>query len=191
MSEVATGEQTESQEADASTESADVPATPQFDEATWKKKLAGKDQALTTAQSRANAEKARADELERKIAGYEQANLSEVERLQQERDQLRAEATSAKAEAARERLSRKFPLAADLLGDALPNDEDRVAEIEGRLKAAAAEPESDPRVDPNNPRANPPRVPRTPTLGDAKDVLAKAADTYFQGQAEWGSTNPR
>jgi hypothetical protein len=44
VSEVVSENAAESQEVDASSESVEAPATPAFDEATWKKRLSGKDQ---------------------------------------------------------------------------------------------------------------------------------------------------
>lgn len=145
--------------------------TPSFDETTWKKRLAGKDQALTAAQQARKAAEAELEQLRQWKAEKEQADMTEVERLKLERDQAKSEAEQAKAEAQRASLARKFPLTFDLLGDAMPADEVRLAEIEARLKADEESDEPAPRIDPNNPRRTAPRSgPRT-----KEDIIAEMA----------------
>lgn len=164
----------ESQETEGA-ETPEAPATPAFDEATWKKRLAGKDQALTTAQKERDALKAQLAELSKWKAEKEQADLSEVERLQLQIQNLEKERETAVREAKAVRLAKEYPLAVDLLGDqATSFDEARLAEINARL-AQEAEDESAPRVDPNTPRRNPPRPKSERTVDDILDDLRKEA----------------
>ena len=175
---------------DASTESDETPATPAFDEATWKKRLAGKDQALTAAKREAEAAKAEAAALSKWKAELEQANMTELQKLQAERDRLAEEAASARAEAAAIRLASQYPLAAEILGDDLAKfDEVRVAEINGRLaKERAEESEPESRTDTNNPRRSVPKPP-------ARDLAAIKADLTAMGnpwaESTFQSTNTR
>ena len=173
-------------------ESADAPVTPDLDVTTWKKRLAGKDQALTAAQRERDAIKAERDALSAWKAEQEQANMTELQKLTAERDRLAAEATQARAEANAARLSAKYPLAADFLGDDLAKfDEVRVAEMNGRLaKEQADESEPEPRVDANNPRRAVPKAP-VPDLDTAKAALVAAGNPFAQEGDGWGSTNPR
>ena len=169
------------------------PATPVVDEATWKRRIAGKDQALTAAQRERDAIKAERDALSQWKAEQEQANMTELQKAQAERDNLRAEAAAAKAEAAAIRLGAKYPLAAELLGDDLSKfDETKVAEINGRLaKEAAAEsaaPEA--RIDPNSPRRSVPKPP-TDDLDGALAALKAQTGAFYTGDDSWGSTNRR
>jgi hypothetical protein len=157
-------------------------ATPSIDEATWKRRIAGKDQALTAAQRERDAIKAERDELSRWKAEQEQANMTELQKVQAERDRLAAEAAAAKAEAAAAKLARQFPLAAEFLGDDLSKfDEVRVAEFEGRLVAQKQESESEnePRIDSNSPRRTPPAKAPANDLDAAKAALVAAGNPFF------------
>jgi len=166
---VAEQESTESQETE-STEDAATTATPDAELATLRKRLSGKDQALTASQQRAAALEAEAAALRQWKAEKEQADMSEVDRLKIERDRAVQEAAEAKAEAQRASLAAKFPLTFDLLGDAMPADAVRLAEIEARLKAEESDEEKPPRIDPNNPRRPAPTRKGTRT---AADIIAE------------------
>lgn len=166
--------------------STETAATPAFDETTWKKRLAGKDQALTAAQRERDAIKAERDALSTWKAQQEQANLTELQKAQAERDALRAERDQAKAEAASVRLSAQYPLAAEILGDDLSKfDEVRVAEINGRLAKEQAEESAEPRVDPNSPRRNPPTRVGVPDLDAAKQALVSAGNPFALENGGW------
>lgn len=179
MSEVVTNEVTDESQGAPEADAAEAAATPAFDETTWKKRLAGKDQALTAAQKQRDELQRQYDDLQKWKAEKENADLSELERLQRERDELRAAAEAAKSEATRERLGRKFPLAFDLLGDATPLDEVRLAEIETRLKSLATEDdEPEPRIDPNSPRRKPAGS-GTRTKEDIRSDLVSALKAQF------------
>lgn len=172
----------ESQFSEAAPESAPAEAaTPSADEATWKRRIAGKDQALTAAQRERDAIKAERDQLAAWKAQTEQANMTELQKLQAERDRLADEAATARAEAAAIRLGTKYPLAAELLGDDLARfDEVRVAEINGRLaKEQAAESEPEPRIDANSPRRTPPARPPVDDRESAVAALIAAGNPFY------------
>jgi hypothetical protein len=171
-----------------SPEVAPEPTTPVVDEATWKRRLSGKDQALTATQRERDAIRAELEALSKWKAEKENADLTELQRLEKERDALRAEAAQAKAEAAAVRLQAAYPLAADLLGDDLTKfEEARVAEINGRLvkEQAAESEEPEARIDPNSPRRSVPK----PPANDIETALAalKAAPLPFEREG-WGQS---
>lgn len=156
---------TESSEAD------EAPTTPAFDEATWRKRLAGKDQALTASQQKAAAAEAELAKLRQWKAEKEQADMSEVDRLRAELAEAQSAASQAQADAQRAALSAKYPLSFEVLGDAAPLDAVKLAELEARLKGESDE-EPEPRIDPNNPRRSALRAgPRT--IDDIKADIAK------------------
>lgn len=168
---VAEQEVEESQEGASEQEA--TPATPDPELATIKKRLAGKDQALTASQQRAAAAEAERDALRTWKAEKEQADMSEVDRLKAELAAAGSRAEQAEMKATRLDLARKFPLTFDLLGDATPLDEVKLAEIEARLKAEGESDEEAPRIDPNNPRRSTPKTgPRT-----VEDIVAEMRRT--------------
>jgi hypothetical protein len=179
MPEVAEATAAESLADDASEESVETPATPAFDEATWKRRLAGKDQALTAAKQEAARIKAEAEALAKWKAEREQADMTELEKLQRQIAEFEARATAAEAAANAARLAREYPLAAELLGDDIGLfDPTRVAEINGRLAKEQGD-ESDPsRIDLNNPRRSAPKPPPS-DLASLKQALTDAGNPFF------------
>lgn len=171
----------ESQDTEVTSQDAtEVPATPTVDEATWKKRVAGKDQALTAAQRERDAFKAERDSLSAWKAQTEQANMTELQKLQAERDQSVSDAAAARAEATAIRLGTKYPLAAELLGDDLSKfDEVRVAEINGRLTKEQEAESDEPRIDSNSPRRTPPAKATANDLEAARAALVSAGNPYF------------
>lgn len=168
--------------ADESLEIVDSPTTPSADEATWKKRLAGKDQALTAKQKEAEALKAQVAEYQRKVAEYESSSMTELERLQKELAGQQARAAAAEAKALRIELERKFPLTFDLLGDKTPlDDESWLAEREARLKKEEAESDF---VDPNNPRRASARKPAKPSGDELVETLKRMGNPFKD--AGWG-----
>lgn len=149
---------------------------------TLNKRLSGKDAALTKAIQERESFKAEATRLQQWKLEQEQANLSETQRLQQERDQAKADAAQARAEAKAARLARDYPLAADALGDALGlADETRLAEIEARLKATPATEEPAPRVDANSPRRTPPTAPSGPlTSAQISELISRSPEDSWK-----------
>lgn len=158
------------------------PTTPNPDlEATWKRRIAGKDQALTASKKEAESLKSQLAEYQRKVADYEQASLSEVEKLQKRLAEQEARANAAEERALRTSLQAKYPLTFDLLGDRTPvDDESWLAEREGRLKTEA-EPD-EPIVDPNNPGRT-----RTKPADDSGDAILDRLRSFGNPFADLGA----
>lgn len=169
----------ESQDAPAQVEG-NAPATDNDgDITTWKKRLAGKDQALTATKKELDEIRARADELSRWKAEQEQASMTEIERAQARIRDLEQKAAAAEQAAKEERLAREYPLAHQFLKDTSSLDEvSRAAALETFLKQAtsvvqAVEPNPSP-VDPNNARratAAPVEKPTSKSISDALKSL--------------------
>lgn len=184
MPEVAEAEAPESQADDTSEESVETPATPAFDEATWKKRVAGKDQALTEAKKQAAELKKQLDDLSRWKAEKEQADMSELDKALKRIADAEARAAAAEAAANAARLAREYPLAAGLLGDDIGLfSAERVAEIDGNLKKAAGDESApEPRIDPNNPRRQASKPPAS-DLESLKKSLADLGNPFFDPDA--------
>lgn len=151
-------------------------ATPEGeDAATLKRRLAGKDQALTKTQKERDALKAQFDEVQKRLLEREQADMSEVDRLKLERDQAKDDAAAARAEATKARLARDFPLAVEFYGDEPLPSEERLSSLEKRLAAKSEdETEDEPRIDPNRPRrTTAPTSPREMSAEDLEKQLAR------------------
>ncbi len=159
-------------------EVATVPTENEADVTTWKKRLAGKDQALTATKKELDELKSRAEELAKWKAEQEQASMTEFERAQAKIRELESKAAAAEQAAKEERLAREYPLAYQFLKDTSNLDEvSRAAALENFVKqaAAAATPESEPSpVDPNNARrvtAAPTEKPNSKSISDALKAL--------------------
>lgn len=127
----------ESQKAVAPVEGAAVAdATPETDDvATWKKRLAGKDQALTAAKKELDTLKGESDVLKRWKAEQEHANMSEFEKAQARLAALESELNQTKEDARQERIRSSSPNYAQFLADTAGlSDEARGAAFEGYLK---------------------------------------------------------
>lgn len=168
---VAVTEEIESQEEVATEATAE--ATPSTDDvATIKKRLAGKDQALTRVQQERDALKAERDAIARWKAEREEADLTEVEKLQKRLAEYEERATAAEQRAERIRLEKSYPLAVEFYGDDPLPSEERLEALQQRLSVEPATgDDEEPRIDPNRPR-------RTPASGKAPseksgDDLAK------------------
>lgn len=130
-------------------------ATPSSEDiATLKKRLAGKDQALTRTQAERDALKAEREALSKWKAEREEADLSEVEKLQRRLAEFEQRAAEAEARAERIRLASDYPLAVEAFGDDPLPSEERLAALQQRLAATTAtdEDESEAPVNPNRPR---------------------------------------
>lgn len=151
-------------------------ATPASDDAaTLKKRLAGKDQALTRIQQERDALKAERDAMARWKAEREEADLTEVEKLQKRLAEYEERATAAEQRAERIRLEKSYPLAVEFYGDDPLPSEERLEALQQRLAAASAtgdDDEPEPRVDPNKPRRTP--ATGTPLADKSGDDLAKS-----------------
>ena len=159
-------------------EVAAVPTENEADVTTWKKRLAGKDQALTATKKELDEIRSKADELSRWKAQQEQASMSEFERAQAKIQELEQKAAAAEQTVREERLAREYPLAYQFLKDTSNLDEvGRAAALENFVKqaSAAAAPESAPSpVDPNNARratAAPTEKPTSKSISDALKAL--------------------
>jgi len=156
-------------------EVATVPTENDGDVATWKKRLAGKDQALTAAKKELDDIKSKAEELSRWKAEQEQAQMTEFEKAQAKIRELESEAAAAKQSAKEERLAREFPLAYQFNKDTSGLDEaSRAAALEKFIRDATASKEqvetAPAIVDPNNAR----RATAAPiTKPDSKSISEK------------------
>lgn len=158
---------------------ATVPTENEADVTTWKKRLAGKDQALTATKKELDELKSRAEELAKWKAEQEQASMTEFEKAQAKIRELEGKAAAAEQVAKEERLAREYPLAYQFLKDTGGLDEvGKAAALENFVKqaAAAVQPvESEPSpVDPNNARratAAPTEKPTSSSISDALKAL--------------------
>ena len=160
-------------------EVATVPTENEADVTTWKKRLAGKDQALTATKKELDEIKSQAAELTRWKAQQEQASMSEFERAQAKIRELEQKAATAEQSAKEERLAREFPLAYQFQKDTSGLDEtSRAAALEKFIRDASAlkdQAETAPApVDPNNARrtvAAPVEKPTSKSISDALKAL--------------------
>lgn len=134
-----------------------VATTPAEDDVTtWKKRLAGKDQALTSAKAELDAIRKEADDLKRWKAETENANLSEFQKAQNRLAALETELNEAREVARNERLKSAYPNYAQFLADTAGlSDEARAASFEkymAELRREQAKDGTDTFVEPNNPR---------------------------------------
>ena len=156
-------------------EVATVPTDVEGDVATWKKRLAGKDQALTAAKKELDDIKSKAEELSRWKAEQEQAQMTEFEKAQAKIRDLESKAAAAEQSAKEERLAREFPLAYQFQKDTSGLDEaSRAAALEKFIRDATASKEqvetAPAIVDPNNAR----RATAAPTTKpDSKSISEK------------------
>jgi TolA-binding protein len=156
-------------------EVATVPTDVEGDVATWKKRLAGKDQALTAAKKELDDIKSKAEELSRWKAEQEQAQMTEFEKAQAKIRDLESKAAAAEQSAKEERLAREFPLAYQFQKDTSGLDEaSRAAALEKFIRDATASKEqvetAPTIVDPNNAR----RATAAPTTKpDSKSISEK------------------
>jgi predicted RNase H-like nuclease (RuvC/YqgF family) len=160
-------------------EVAAVPTDNEADVTTWKKRLAGKDQALTATKKELDEIRSKADELARWKAEQEQSSMTEFEKAQAKIRELEQKAANAEQDAKQERLAREYPLAHQFLKDTNNLDEaGKAAALEGFFRQAASlqqVQESEPApVDPNNARratAAPVEKPTSKGISDALKAL--------------------
>ena len=170
----------ESQESTAPVAEVAAATESEADITTWKKRLAGKDQALTATKKELDELRSKAEELSRWKAEQEQASMTEFERAQAKIRELEQKAAAAEQAAKEERLAREYPLAYQFLKDTGGLDEvSRAAALENFVRQAAsataqtAEPEPAP-VDPNNARratAAPTEKPTSKSISNALKAL--------------------
>ena len=112
-----------------------VEATPEVEDvATWKKRLAGKDQALTAAKKELDTLKSEADNLKRWKAEQEQSNMSEFDKAQARLAALETELNQTKEYARQDRIRASAPNYAQFLADTAGlSEEARAVAFEGYL----------------------------------------------------------
>ena len=144
--------QTQSQVAEAQV--AEAPATEQQEDiATWKRRLAGKDQALTTAKKQAEEFQAKYEELAKWKAAQEEASLSEFEKVQRRAQELERQLEDARKSAETERLRTKFPKYFDFFEKTRSLDEEqRASEFEALMKQYAGDESPETPKDANSPK---------------------------------------
>ena len=160
-------------------EVAAAPTDNEADVTTWKKRLAGKDQALTATKKELDEIRSKADELAKWKAEQEQASMTEFEKAQAKIRELEQKAANAEQDAKQERLAREYPLAHQFLKDTSSLDETgKAAALENFFKQAASlqqVQESEPApVDLNNARratAAPTEKPTSSSISDALKAL--------------------
>ena len=159
-------------------EVATVPTENEADVTTWKKRLAGKDQALTATKKELDELRSRAEELAKWKAEQEQSSMTEFEKAQAKIRELEGKAAAAEQAAREERLAREYPLAHQFLRDTSGLDEvGKAAALENFFKQATspqAEESVSAPVDPNNARratAAPVEKPTSSSISDALKAL--------------------
>lgn len=161
---------------------AEQPTTPSAEDlATLKKRLAGKDQAYTKLKAEAEALRLERESLSKWKAEKEQADLTEVERLELRAVAAEKAAAEAEARAERIRLASEYPLAVEAFGDDPLPSEERLAALQKRLAATSAtdEDEEPPRIDPNNPRR--------PSRGGEKPLDQQTGDEIAENLKKMGN----
>lgn len=160
-------------------------ATPEAEDvATIKRRLAGKDQALTKAQQERDALKERLATLEADRKAREEADLSELELAKRREQEALDRAAAAERKATLLELQRKYPNALEALdGEILP--EEKLAALESRLSKAATseedEDEPEPRVLGNRPRTAPASTGEPLSRVDQlKKQIAETPDEVFR-----------
>lgn len=169
-------------------EAAEAPAeaTPQGEDvATIKRRLAGKDQALSRAAKERDEYRSEVERLTRRVAEFEEANTTELERIQKRAEKAEAALAKAQEEARRNALARRSPVYADFLDtiEGLDLASEDAAEafnafVKDRFqKAEAADEDTEPesRIDPNRPRREQQPEPRTRkrTTAELEEELKK------------------
>lgn len=178
---IETAQESQNIDAPADTEPVETPATPAFDEATYKKRIQGYTQAINQAKAEKAAIEAEREALARWKAEREQADMSELDKANARLKVLEQEAAEAKALAAAAQLAAKYPRAAELLGEDISRlDATKVAELDGRLAKEAGEAASaEPLVDPNSPRRPIAKAP-TGSKAEAMTALSALGNPWYQ-----------
>lgn len=151
------------------------------DVATWKKRLAGKDQALTATKKELDAIKAEADTLKKWKAEVEFANMSELEKANARTQQLEQELQAAREVAQQENLARKHPLYAQFSAEVRGLSAEAQAEaFEKFVSSVAKDRTTDTFVDVNAPRKTTPPVSKR-TSTDIAQELTKLGNPFYDG----------
>jgi hypothetical protein len=114
----------------------DTQATDQQEDiATWKRRLAGKDQALTAAKKAAEEFQSKYEELAKWKAAQEEASLSEFERVERRAKELERQLEDARKTAEQEKLRSQYPKYFEFSEQTRALDEEqRAAQFESLMK---------------------------------------------------------
>jgi len=153
--------------------------SPDEDVATWKKRLAGKDQALTVAKKELEAKASELEDLRKWKAQAELANMSELEKAQLRAQQLEQELTATREQSRRENIAKKHPLYAQFASDTDGLDTEARAEaFEKFIKSVANEKTTDTFVDANAPLRSQSPAPKKRTALDVLEELKQAGNPF-------------
>jgi hypothetical protein len=159
----------------------DTQATdPQEDIATWKRRLAGKDQALTVAKKAAEEFQSKYEELAKWKAAQEEASLSEFERMERRAKELERQLEDARKTAETEKLRVQFPKYFEFAEKTRSLDEEqRASEFEGLMKQYNEADASQSPRDENSPKRS---VQKTETLSadKIKEALKSLGNPWLE-----------
>ena len=159
-----------------------VATAPDEDVATWKKRLAGKDQALTATQKELASIREEAEQLRKFKAEVEFANMSELEKATTRTKQLESELQAAREAAERETLARKHPLYAQFAQEVQGLSASAQAEAFERFVVTVAKDKTvDSYVDTNSPRKAAPPAAKKRTTADIADELKALGNPFYDG----------
>jgi len=147
------------------------PATDQDNDiTTWKKRLAGKDQALTATKKQLDDVKAEYDKVQAWKLQMEEASLTEFERATRRIATLEQELKATREAEQRERLSKEYPSYVGWVEKSKElSDEDRAKEFEAMMKSGGVQKQEF--VDPNKPARAMPTAGNKRTTGQiVKDI---------------------
>jgi DNA repair exonuclease SbcCD ATPase subunit len=149
------------------------PATDQDNDiTTWKKRLAGKDQALTATKKQLDEIKSEYDKVQAWKLQMEEASLTEFERAQNKIAKLEQELKTTRESETKSRLAKEFPTYVEWAEkSANLSDEERAREFEALMKSGGKQ--DDQFVDPNKPaRAQATAGKNRSTTEIVKDIAA-------------------
>lgn len=171
--------QTQSPEVEAQV--ADTQATEQQEDiATWKRRLAGKDQALTAAKKAAEEFQSKYEELAKWKAAQEEASLSEFERMERRAKELERQLEDARKTAETEKLRAQFPKYFEFAEKTRSLDEEqRAAEFEALIKQYSGDQSPEAPRDANSPKRS---VPKTEKMSPdkIKDALKALGNPWLE-----------
>lgn len=139
---------------------------------TWKKRLAGKDQALTSTKKQLDELKAEYEKVQTWKLQMEEASLTEFERAQRKIETLEKELRATKEAESKARLAKEYPTYVQWQEKvASLTDEDRAREFEALIKTGGKPVEEF--VDPNKPaKATPAKAGKRSSEEIVRDIAA-------------------
>jgi DNA repair exonuclease SbcCD ATPase subunit len=158
-------------------ESQDSATNPDEDITTWKKRLAGKDQALTTTKKQYDELKSEFDKVQAWKLQMEEASLSEFERAQRKIQTLEEQLKATRESEQRERLSKEYPTYVKWQQESAQlTDEDRAKAFEELVKAGGGN-SAQAFVDPNRP-AREQEAKSKRTIDDITSEMARLGNPF-------------